>query len=276
MARKLAKVLAPLVVVLVIAGCGGPDPTQGSVGAKDSGAAQGAAAPELGQGAVGSSGLWPDHIPDDIPALDVNIRNVMEGGTSIRIFYQDLAREQIDAYLRLLEENGFRLEYIVYYDERYPDFPETKRRMAEGDYDAVDITKGEYHLNLGYLPGDTTLDIDTSGFEDAYPLTPDRDWPLDLAGVLPQPERCRIEAVYTQPSGPYSHQIVCTPEDDAAVTAYVQVLQAAGFAPLAASAVPAVDPVSASQGIYGKGGMAVTVDHPSSTSTMRITVWRLQ
>lgn len=35
----------------------------------------------------------------DIPALDANIRNVSKGGTSIRILYQGLSREQIDSYV---------------------------------------------------------------------------------------------------------------------------------------------------------------------------------
>ncbi|NLT34430.1 MAG: hypothetical protein GXX83_00805 [Gaiellales bacterium] len=63
-------------------------------------------------------------------------------------------------------------------------------RIAEGEYDAVDITKRDYHPH------------------------PDRDCPADRAGVPSQPERCRMEAVHTQPSGPYVRQVVCTPEND--------------------------------------------------------------
>ena len=112
-----------------------------------------------------NSGLgfdWPESIPDDIPVLEGNIQMVMEApGSHIRIFYQDLTERQLEQYLDRLEEEGFQLEYIVYTREGYPD--KSEERLKRGDYDAVDITKGEYHMRIEYGSDITTYDIYTAG-----------------------------------------------------------------------------------------------------------------
>lgn len=277
---RLKVMLAGLILVAIAAAfsaCGASEVAGGIQGSGSSpgsvlqNSSAGSASQNSSGASSGTSSLWPDYIPDDIPALDTNIRKVMEGGTGIRIFYQDLSREQIDDYLRRLQDAGFKLQYLVYYDERYPDNPATKQRMERGEYDAVDITKGDYHLNIGYVPGDVFLDVDSSGFEESYPNTPDTAWPADLAGVLPQPERCRMEAVYAQASGGY--QIVCTPEDDRAVADYVAALEAAGYLPTQSPKVARPDVAGAYPDVYSRGDVEVTVDYPPSTSMMRITVW---
>jgi hypothetical protein len=53
---------------------------------------------------------WPDDIPDDIPEFDAQIRLVMEGDTHTRIFYEDVSKKQLEAYLQTLEDAGFSLE----------------------------------------------------------------------------------------------------------------------------------------------------------------------
>jgi len=220
---------------------------------------------------AGGTVSWPAYIPEDIPPLEGQIRNVMEGPNHIRIFYTGLSREQIDDYLGLLGREGFDLQYIVYYDERYPDDPATKERLEHGDYDAVDITKGKYHLNIAYGEGEISLDVYTSGFEDSYPYAPVTEWPTELEGVIPRPERCRIDAVYAQEAGGY--QIVCTPEDDEAVEDYVRALREAGYLPVEAPIVARPEVGGAYPEVYGRGELEVTVDYPPSTSTMRITTW---
>ncbi|MBN1630270.1 MAG: hypothetical protein JW990_10930 [Thermoleophilia bacterium] len=240
------------------------------------GAVPGVAVGPAGGAASGPGGAtmltgWPDYIPDDIPPLDTNIRTVMEGSTSLRIFYSDLSQEQIDDYLSLLRANGFELTYVVYQDERYPDEEAAQERIEAGDFDAVNISKGDYHLDITYGGGDTTLDIQTSGFEDVYPYTPERNWPSDLAGVIPQPDGCRIEAVYAQDTGGY--QIVCRPESPETVQAFVDALLAAGFAPVAPRSGARVDPGSDYPDVYGRGDVEVTVDYSPSVSTARITTW---
>ena len=108
---------------------------------------------------------WPERIPDDIPILKGDIQMVMEApGSHIRIFYRNLTQRQLEQYLDQLEKGGFNLEYIVYTREGYPDKSEEKQKR--GDYDAVDITKGEYHMRIEYGKDTTTYDIYTAGFQD--------------------------------------------------------------------------------------------------------------
>jgi hypothetical protein len=215
--------------------------------------------------------MWPDYIPADIPALDTNIRNVMEGSVSLRIFYEDLSQEQTDQYLALLEKAGFELTYVVYQDERYPDEEAAQERIDAGDFDAVHIAKDDYRMDITYGGGDTTLDIETSGFADVYPFTPEREWPADLAGAVPQPAGCRVEGVYAQDDGGY--QIVCTPESPEVVEAYVQSLLAMGYAPVRTGTPAEVDVASDYPDVYRLGDLELTIGYAPSISTFRLTIW---
>jgi hypothetical protein len=104
---------------------------------------------------------WPESIPEDIPVLEGDIDLVMEGsGSHIRIFYRNLSKRQVEQYLDQLEKEGFNLEYIVYTREGFPD--NSEERTKRGEYDAVDITKGEYHMRLEYGSDTTTYDIYTT------------------------------------------------------------------------------------------------------------------
>lgn len=108
-----------------------------------------------------SSGIgfaWPESIPKDIPVLEGDISLVMEGsGSHIRIFYRNLTESQLEQYLDHLKKEGFKLEYVVYTREGFPD--KSDERLKRGDYDAVDITKGEHHMRLEYGSDMTTYDI---------------------------------------------------------------------------------------------------------------------
>jgi hypothetical protein len=215
---------------LVIAGCGGTTEPAGYTTPNDivtdlvpteetSGS--------LGGFHFGEDAGWPDYIPKDIPILEGDIYTVMEApGSHIRLLYQNTTKEQLEEYLTLLEEEGFQLEFIVYVDERYPDRADEKR--ARGEYDAVDFTKGEYHMRLEVGSDGATYDIYTSGFEDAVVTATTLQWPEDLAVLLPAPERCEIISIYPKEQE-VGYQITCETEDDDVLEDYRQVLQGLGF-----------------------------------------------
>jgi hypothetical protein len=272
--RLLVVVAVALAISMATVGCGSSN-SQSDGGAFPVGNSP---AGSSGSGEAGSDwvltgddAVWPDYIPADIPPLQGDISQVMQGSVSIRIFYENLSKDQVAGYLQVLQDDGFALEYAVYAEEGTPDNPE--ERISEGDFDAVNITKDNYRMTLE--PGEdvTTLDIQTSGFEDVYPFTPDSDWPADLADVVPEPERCSIEGVYPQESGGY--QIVLRPDDDTAIADYVQALLDLGYAPKDSPIMGRPDAASDYQDVYGRDDVEVTVDYSRSVSAMRLTIWRL-
>jgi hypothetical protein len=105
---------------------------------------------------------WPESIPDDIPKLEGEIQMVMEASTHIRIFYINLSERQVEQYLDQLEAVGFQFEFLVYTQEGFPD--KSEERMKKGEWDAVDITKGDYHMRLEYGAEQATYDVYTTGF----------------------------------------------------------------------------------------------------------------
>lgn len=205
---------------------------------------------------------WPDYIPDEIPEFKASIRNVMGGGGRIRIFYQDVTRKQLDAYLRELEQMGYQLTYQVYIQEGFPD--NSEERIKKGDFDAVDITNGMYHMNIAYGEGDISYDIDTDAFADAIPTPAGLEWPADLLGVVPKPERCLIDNV--APDGRGGYTITCIPQDEAVRDDYITALNAAGYLPRESHIVSA-------SGVYGRDDLDISVDQ-HSTAMMMIQIWR--
>lgn len=205
---------------------------------------------------------WPDYIPAEIPEFKASIRNVMGGGSRIRIFYQDVTRKQLDAYLRELEQLGYQLTYQVYVQEGFPD--NSEERIKKGDFDAVDITNGVYHMNIAYGEGDISYDIDTDAFADAIPTPAGLEWPADLLGVVPKPERCLIDSV--APDGRGGYTITCVPKDETVREDYIAVLTAAGYLPRESHIVSA-------SGIYGRDDLDISVDQ-HSTALMMIQIWR--
>jgi len=175
----------------------------------------------------GEDAQWPDYIPGDIPVLEGEIDTVMEGGSHIRLFYRSVSMNQVIEYLNLLEREGFDLEYIVYVQEGFPDRSEEKKE--KGEYDAVKITKGEYHLNIAYS-ADPVLDVYTSGFQEEASAATALQWPPDLPESVPQPAQCVLQTINL--STVYDieeYHITCKKEGDNVEQEYIQLLLSSGF-----------------------------------------------
>lgn len=170
---------------------------------------------------------WPNFIPEAIPELEGDISAVMVAPEShIRIFYDNVTERQIENYLSLLQDQGFEFSYIVYQQEGFPDNAE--ERLAKGDYDAVDITKGEYHLNLSSGAGTAVFDIYTDGFEDLVAQAMTLKWPEDLIGKLSEPEGCALTSIIGSLESKYIIQCNC--DDSDVLLNYVAQLNTQNFA----------------------------------------------
>lgn len=181
---------------------------------------------DFGDFQIGDDAQWPDYIPAEIPVLPGEIDTVMVAPEShIRLFYSNITDRDIENYLDLLEKEGFNLEFRIYVQEGFPDNSEEKRKR--GEYDAVDITKGDFRMNLSHGAGSATYDIYTTGFqiivEEAVALT----WPADLEGILPPPERCKLLTI--SPNNQEGYHVTCEREDEAAAQDYLTLLESRGF-----------------------------------------------
>lgn len=174
----------------------------------------------------GNDPLWPDYIPADIPVLPGKIENVLAAAQShVRLFYGAVSERQIEEYLALLKEKGFKFEYQIYIQEGFPDNSEERR--SRGEYDAIEITKGEYRMTLSHYEGRATYDIYTSGFQGTAEAALVVPWPADLEGVLPPPERCELVSV--SPGGQGGHHIACKRADERVDQDYFDLLVSLGF-----------------------------------------------
>jgi hypothetical protein len=232
-AKSLATFFIVLFLLLTLISCGNDneivsDPSvEGLTGSQSAGADNGPA-----PAVFGDSAQWPEYIPDAIPVLEGSISLVMGGSDKVRIFYQSVTDRQIEQYLDQLEKAGFALEYLVYSQEGVSDSSEEK--LKRGEFDAVDITKGDYHMRLE-AGGDTAVyDIYTNGFEaviqDAVPVpnSPPTAVPLQWPDPLvPPPESCELTAVLSLDEGQYV--INCQFEKENTDLDYIQALQAVGF-----------------------------------------------
>jgi hypothetical protein len=94
----------------------------------------------------GENARWPQDVPADIPPLEGEIRVVtVIQGIQYRIEYSSVSKQTLSQYLADLEALGFELQYIVYTSPAIPD-TDTAERIARGEWDTVDITKGLYHM----------------------------------------------------------------------------------------------------------------------------------
>jgi hypothetical protein len=169
---------------------------------------------------------WPDYISDEIPILEGHISMVMEApGSHIRLFYEGLTESQIEDYLDELEKSGFQLEFLLYVQEGFPD--NSEERSRRGEFDAVDITRGDYHMRLEVGGELATYDIYTSGFEQQAVEAQAPQWPSELEGVIPPPDRCVLSRVMTFQAG--SYYITCAMEDEPVLDEYRMALEALGF-----------------------------------------------
>ena len=166
---------------------------------------------------------WPDYIPAEIPELPGEIRTIMVAPKShIRMFYINIPVEQIEEYLALLVDQGFKLEYRIHVQEGFPDNSEERRQR--GEYDDIDITKGEYHMTLWHWEGTATYDVYTSGFQEIVEEAIDTFF---LGRLVPKPERCELGDII--PSFPDTAHVSCNPQDKNVLLDYIQVLESLGF-----------------------------------------------
>lgn len=192
------------------------------------------AAPPLESGGgfyFGADAKWPDYVPADIPVLEGEIDVLMEApGSHIRMLYKNISEEQIFQYAAVLEREGFNVTGIVYTAPGFPDRSEEK--LARGEFDALDITRGAYRMRLEYGAGEASYDIYTAAFLEApvrpTPTVVDVQWPDDAAAMAPPPQNCPLTAlVQLNPSG---YRITCARAGENVVDDYVNVLESLGFA----------------------------------------------
>jgi len=217
-----------------------------------------AASPQLPPRIPGVSGAsgWPAYIPAEIPPLDGTITDVMEAaGSHVRIFYSGVTKDQFEQYLRQLQDLGFSLEYIVYVREGVPD--NSDERIKAGDYDAVKITRGEYQMNIEYGEEVLTYDVSTAGLSNLIPEQSEPIWPAELAGLIPQPERCPLDNFLPPSTGWF--MLTCRPEDLNVLDDYRQALQAVGFQPNGSS-----EPGSVPSETYSMGEFQLTLQQTSA------------
>ena len=230
-AKSLAAFLI-LFSLLTLIGCGNNDeavnsPTSESMTGGQSAGAENGSAPA----AFGGNAQWPEYIPNDIPQLEGNIRTIMMGSSHIRIFYEAVTEKQIKQYLDELERMGFQLEYIVYTQEGFPDNSEEK--LKRGEFDAVDITKGDYHMRLEAGGGTAVYDIDIIGFTVPAPTAPPTYSPPTAVPLqwpdtpVPPPDSCELTSILN--IGDSQYMINCQFTAEGADVDYIETLQAAGF-----------------------------------------------
>ena len=182
----------------------------------------------------GENARWPQDIPADIPPLEGEIRVVkVIQGVQYRIEYSSVSKETLTQYLADLDALGFEFQYIVWTAPSIPD-EQTAERIARGEWDGVDITKGAYRMRLE--PGDdgASLDIDNVDFMTPGPppqLTPTPlVWPDDIPDRVPQPASCEVTTL-SEIGGrnppAYSISFDCT--DPLVQEHFVEALLAAGL-----------------------------------------------
>lgn len=183
-------------------------------------------AADFGNFQFGADAQWPDYIPAEIPVLPGEIETVMVAQSShIRLFYSKISDRDIENYLTMLEKKGFNLEFRIYIQEGFPDDSEEKRKR--GEYDAVDITKGDFHMNLSHGAGRATYDIYTTGFQEVVEEAVSISWPTNLEGILPPPERCKLVSI--TPNNQEGYHVTCNREDDSVYQDYLTLLDSRGF-----------------------------------------------
>jgi hypothetical protein len=201
----------------------------------------GASGLETAQAAMADSGFlygdrarWPADIPADIPPLqgDVRVVKVIQG-RQYRIEYSSVSRDTLSQYLKDLEALGFELQYFVYSAPSIPD-QETAERIARGEWDAVDITKGPYHMRLEPGEEGASLDIDNAGFMTPGPppvISPTRIvWPSDIPDRVPQPTGCQMTNLAKLGGHPPpAYQIMFECSGEQVQEQFVEALLAAGL-----------------------------------------------
>lgn len=169
---------------------------------------------------------WPDYIPSEIPEFPGEIDSFMVAPEShIRMRFSKVTDELIEEYLALLVDQGFELQFRIHVQEGFPDNSEERRQR--GEYDDIDITKGEYHMTLWHWEGTATYDVYTSGFREEAIAATALQWPNDLDGILPPPARCELASI--NPNDKDGYHIACLKEDQQVDQDYLDLLASLGF-----------------------------------------------
>jgi len=182
----------------------------------------------------GESARWPQDIPVDIPPLEGEIRVVkVIPGIQYRIEYISVSKPTLSQYLADLEALGFELQYFVYSAPSVPD-EQTAERIARGEWDAVDITRGPYRMRLE--PGDegASLDIDNADFMTPGPppqISPTPVvWPDDIPDRVPHPGSCElVDLASLGGHSPPAYTLLFECSNDGVQEEFVQALLAAGL-----------------------------------------------
>lgn len=159
-------------LILIASGCGGSDDADAER-ALGSAPSPGVEAFDQSEPIQAVSG-WPSSVPADVPQLAGTIRQVMPGDLRTRIFYEDLDPQDIADYVKRLEADGWRIEYVVY--ESAVDTEASKKRSSRGEYDLITAARGDYRLRIE----PPTLDIDLQSGSASAPqetTTTVIDWP---------------------------------------------------------------------------------------------------
>jgi hypothetical protein len=182
----------------------------------------------------GDLARWPADIPDEIPPLEGEIERVtVVPGMRYRIAYSRISEQALAEYLASLESLGFQLDYIVYTAPSIPD-ADTQAKIARGEWDAVVITKGPYHMRLEFGDEGANLDIDNADFMTPGPpprISPTPiTWPSDIPDRVPQPASC-VPFSLASLGGhrPPAYQIMLECSSDQVQEEFVRALEAAGL-----------------------------------------------
>lgn len=178
-----------------------------------------------GMFSMGEGTTWPDYIPDDIPPIPADITQVMADNYTIRIFFENMTRDEFEGYLTLLYQSGFSLEFVVYETPGISQ-EDIERYIREGKYDAVRITKGSYNMYIEYGADMGTYDIDPKGFPEGTVIKTKVEWPAELGGILEQPAGSEVTSLLSFGS---RIELSCESDNENLFSDYCAQLLAQGF-----------------------------------------------
>jgi hypothetical protein len=211
-----------VLITLILSGCAAPVPPSSSGTIPNKSRISG----QFGEFSYGEYAKWPDYLPDDIPPIPADINTVIAGQDRIRIFFDGLPENEFNAYLQLLQKNGFSLQFIVY-EEPYMSEGEAEAKLKQGNYDSVRITKGDYNMRIEYGNGQGTFDIDSWGQPEGTVIDSGPKWPQELAGILGAPDNCTIQSV--RPGQDGGTVIMCESTNTSLFQDYMADLSSQGF-----------------------------------------------
>jgi len=177
----------------------------------------------------GEALAWPDYIPKAIPQLKGEISLIFVDDYTIRIFFNSVTKDDLEEYIYIMKDAGYKEEFIIYVQEGFAD--NSKQREEKGEYDAVKFIRDNYEITVEQGEDVAVLDIASAKFSQSekdainQAKNPHYEWPTNLS--FPQPSGCEIEIVENSHDG--SLYIICIFESDNNINEYVEILQQIGF-----------------------------------------------